>query len=113
MTSRAGIGLPGLLRQLQVVLLSPFLFFVKPRLPRSGAHLMPMRTLMAGFGFAKTRTFWVLQIGTLIQGLGYFIPQLYLPSITPVRAFILSSLTFLSKRMLGCTSPSQDHSWCP
>lgn len=41
---------------------------------------MPVRTIIAGFGFLKTKDFWVIELGNTVQGLGYFIPQLYLPS---------------------------------
>ena len=41
---------------------------------------MPVRTILAGFGFVKTKQFWVIEMCNIIQGLGYFIPQLYLPS---------------------------------
>ena len=65
---------------LQFLLIAPFLYFVKPRLPPSGSHRMPARAIVAGFGFLKTKQFWAIEIGNIIQGLGYFIPQLYLPS---------------------------------
>ncbi|KAK4935188.1 hypothetical protein LTR10_023719 [Elasticomyces elasticus] len=75
-----------------VVLIAPCLFFVKPRLPLSRAHQVPTRTMIAGFGFTKTRAFWILRIGTLIQGLGYFIPQLYLPTYARLHESISGSL---------------------
>jgi hypothetical protein len=65
----------------QFVLIAPFLFFVKSRLPPSRVHQMPARAIVAGFGFLKTRQFWIIEVCNIIQGLGYFIPQLYLPSM--------------------------------
>ena len=59
-----------------VLLTAPFIYYVKPRLPvprTSGpSHV--------SFTFLGTRIFWVLQTGNIIQGLGYFIPSVYLPS---------------------------------
>jgi hypothetical protein len=55
----------------------PLLWFVKPRLPVSrssgGARWKN------GWEFLRTRMFWILQAGNIVQGLGYFIPALYLP----------------------------------
>ncbi|KAJ9616987.1 hypothetical protein H2200_000708 [Cladophialophora chaetospira] len=63
-----------------LLLIAPFLFFVKSRLPPSRSHRVPVRAIAAGFGFVKTRQFWIIEMCNIIQGLGYFIPQLYLPT---------------------------------
>ena len=59
-----------------VVLTGPLLFFVKPRLPlRPGFQRRPFC-----FRFLRSSTFWIFEIGNIIQGLGFFIPNFYLPS---------------------------------
>ena len=46
----------------------------------------------------RTRTFWILQSGNVVQGLGYFIPGLYIPSyartlsLSPLESSLLVSL---------------------
>ena len=64
----------------QLVLIGPFLYFVRPRLPISRVRQAPRVSFKVGFGFIRTGTFWVLQVANIVQGLGYFIPALYLPS---------------------------------
>ncbi|KAI8670524.1 MFS domain-containing protein [Fusarium keratoplasticum] len=58
------------------VLGGPILFMLKPRLPPS--HHGALRIL--DFGFAKKPLFWVFAVSNLIQGFGYYIPALYLPT---------------------------------
>lgn len=59
-----------------VVLAGPLLYFVKPRLPLSQSTA-PRKM---SFEFLTTRTFWLLQTGNILEGLGFFIPGIYLPS---------------------------------
>ncbi|KIM99724.1 hypothetical protein OIDMADRAFT_165885 [Oidiodendron maius Zn] len=60
-----------------LVIAGPLLWFVKPRLPVSrGSGGARWKN---GWEFLTTRTFWILQAGNIVQGLGYFIPALYLP----------------------------------
>ncbi|TAQ83952.1 hypothetical protein B7494_g7729 [Chlorociboria aeruginascens] len=70
-----------------VLLAGPFTYFVKPRLPIS--RTSTPRQL--SFTFLTTTTFWILQSSNIIQGLGYFIPSIYLPSYA--RALGYSKLT--------------------
>lgn len=83
----AKYGAPTFLRGWAVTMLlviGPLLFFVRPRLPMTRSHNTnlkdTMRMMRTGYGFAKTKEFWILQIGNTLQGLGFFIPLLYLPS---------------------------------
>ena len=69
------------------VLTAPLLYFVKPRLPLSPSILRRRLDLK----FLKSATFNVLQTGNIIQGLGFFIPSIYLP--TYARMLGGSSLT--------------------
>ena len=59
-----------------VVVSTPLLYFVKPRLPIS----MASRHRRFDFRFLRTPTFWMLQAGNILEGLGYFIPSIYLPT---------------------------------
>ena len=59
----------------QVVLLGPLVYYLKPRIPTS-RHSTSRNV---SFGFLSLRAFWMYQIPNVIQGLGYFIPNLYLP----------------------------------
>jgi hypothetical protein len=61
-----------------LVISGPLLWFVKPRIPVSGRSSGGARW-KTGWEFIHTRTFWILQAGNVVQGLGYFIPALYLP----------------------------------
>lgn len=58
------------------ILATPLLFFIRPRLPLS--HTSLQRRL--DMNFLRWSTFWVPQTCNIIQGLGYFIPGIYLPT---------------------------------
>ncbi|MCJ1450004.1 hypothetical protein MMC28_000332 [Mycoblastus sanguinarius] len=69
-----------------VVLSGPLLYYVKPRIPVSlSSH--PRRL---SFAFLKTSTFWILQTGNILESLGFFVPNIYLP--TYARTLGLSSV---------------------
>jgi MFS family permease len=61
-----------------VILSSPLIYYVKPRIPYNHASAATRRR--ASFEFTKTPTFWFLQVGNIMEGLGFFIPGIYLPS---------------------------------
>ncbi|KAL4916273.1 major facilitator superfamily domain-containing protein [Aspergillus aurantiobrunneus] len=61
-----------------VLLVCPFLPFVKPR-TRVAATLAP-RPQQMSLWFLQSRAFLILYLGSLLQGLGYFAPSLYLPT---------------------------------
>lgn len=69
------------------VLSGPLLYFVKPRIPLSRSASRPRRL---DFGFLKSRVFWILQLGNILESLGFFIPGIWLP--TYARAIGLSSI---------------------
>ncbi|ERF77044.1 hypothetical protein EPUS_07950 [Endocarpon pusillum Z07020] len=56
--------------------LGPLMYYLKPRLPISSHDT----SRNISFEFLRRREFWVYQIPNIIEGLGYFIPPLYLPS---------------------------------
>lgn len=53
----------------------PLVWVLKPRLPIAATVRVRM-----SLKFLKDRTFWVLQTGSALQGLGFFMPSLYLPA---------------------------------
>ncbi|KAK2612603.1 hypothetical protein QQS21_001375 [Conoideocrella luteorostrata] len=58
------------------ILTMPLAFFIKPRLPQTATtHIKPFK-----LGFALTRTFMLHQLENIIQGLGFFLPGIYLPT---------------------------------
>lgn len=62
------------------VLVGPGLYYLKPRLPVSPTS--PTRRLY--WGFLRTPTFWILQTGNILESLGFFIPNIYLPTYAKV-----------------------------
>lgn len=59
-----------------VLISAPLIYFLRPRLPGTTAVQYPLY----GLSFLWTSTFWLLQIGLIIESLGYFIPSIYLPN---------------------------------
>ncbi|KAL8790614.1 MAG: hypothetical protein Q9213_000461 [Squamulea squamosa] len=59
-----------------VVLALPLLYFVRPRLPLAQTSLQRRLDL----NFLRTSIFWIPQAANIVQGLGYFIPNIYLPT---------------------------------
>jgi MFS family permease len=58
-----------------LILSSPLIYFLRPRLPISPISQSPCYRL----SFLKKSSFWILQIGVITESLGYFIPSIYLP----------------------------------
>lgn len=69
-----------------VVLSGPLLYYVKPRIPVSAST----HRRRLNFDFLKSTAFWVLQAGNILESLGFFIPNIYLP--TYARSLGLSSI---------------------
>ena len=69
------------------LLVGPLLYYVEPRLPVSPSS----HTRRLYWGFLRTSTFWILQTGNILESLGFFIPNIYLP--TYARALGLSSVS--------------------
>ncbi|KAI9925285.1 hypothetical protein ASPWEDRAFT_120703 [Aspergillus wentii DTO 134E9] len=69
------------------VLAGPLLYFVKPRIPiSSNTTIRPLN-----LSFLKDRTFLIYQLGNIIEALGFFLPNIYLP--TYARTLGASNLT--------------------
>jgi MFS family permease len=71
-----------------LILSSPLIYYVKPRIPVSHSSASIRRR--TSFEFLAKPTFWFLQASNLLEGLGFFIPGIYLPSYA--RALGLSSV---------------------
>ncbi|KAF2016388.1 MFS general substrate transporter [Aaosphaeria arxii CBS 175.79] len=56
---------------------APLTIYIKPRLPVSQAS----NHRSFNFDFLTNRTFLLLQLGNILEGLGYFVPSIYLPTI--------------------------------
>ncbi len=69
------------------LLVGPLLYYIKPRLPVSPTS----HTRQLHWGFLRTSTFWILQAGNILESLGFFIPNIYLPSYA--RTLGLSSIS--------------------
>lgn len=72
-----------------IILSAPLIYYVKPRIPYNHATASTRRR--TSYEFLKTSTFWILQAGNIIEGLGFFIPGFYLPSYA--RSLGLSSIS--------------------
>ena len=76
-----GIALPTMLRAWAVVMLVLSGPFALLRQAKDSAHsscITPHRRL--DFGFLKSRTFWILQTGNILESLGFFMPNIWLPT---------------------------------
>lgn len=85
------------------VLTAPLLYFVKGRVPLSQTST----TRQFDFTFLKTSTFSILQTGNIIEGLGFFLPSIYLPTYArSLGASILTStltiILFNVASVFGC-----------
>ena len=79
-------GYSTMLRAWAVVLLvlaGPLLIFVKERIPVSRASY----TRQLNYRFLKSSRFLILMTGVIIEGLGFFIPGIYLPSYAQALGF--------------------------
>lgn len=54
----------------------PCVYLIKPRVPVTSATAFRRFEL----SFVKTPRFWIFLVGSILQSLGYFLPNLYLPS---------------------------------
>jgi MFS family permease len=70
----------------------PLCVFLKPRLPVPATNRARI-----GLVFLKDRSFWILQLGNVLQGLGFFVPSIYLPTYAKQMGFSdsVSALTII------------------
>ncbi|KAG2413617.1 hypothetical protein HFD88_002806 [Aspergillus terreus] len=74
--------------------------FVKPRVPPSPSTSVKRIDLT----FLKLATFWMLQLGNIIQGFGYFLPSTYLPSYSTSAAGLSHTTGTLLVALFNATS---------
>ena len=60
----------------QALAIGPLTYYLKPRLPIS----QRLSSREVNLSFLSRREFWLYQIPSIIQGLGFFLPAIYLPS---------------------------------
>ncbi|KAA1476048.1 MFS general substrate transporter [Dentipellis sp. KUC8613] len=77
-----------------LVLTIPCLFFIYPRLPETRVH-GPGRRHEASTRHLWIRnwTWWVLLVANTVQGFGYFVPQLWLPSSAALGPLLIGALS--------------------
>ena len=102
----------------QVILSGPMLYFLKPRVPVSR---MAFRPRHYNFGFLRTPTFWLLQLGNVLEGLGYFIPNIYLPTYASAvglskvagttTVFLFNTSSVVGTILIGSLSDKFDITW--
>ncbi|KAE8376034.1 major facilitator superfamily domain-containing protein [Aspergillus bertholletiae] len=59
------------------LLAAPFMLFHKPRTPRKTATPLQQKLDLS---FHRSRTYLIYQAGNIVQSLGFFLPQIFLPS---------------------------------
>ncbi|KAL3422235.1 hypothetical protein PVAG01_06391 [Phlyctema vagabunda] len=60
------------------IITTPLLFFLKPRIPVQPSSNRSPRPL--SWSFLKHSTFWMMELGCVVQSFGYLLPQTYLAS---------------------------------
>jgi MFS family permease len=83
-----------------MVLSAPLLYYVRPRLPLPAAST----TRSLDFRFMTSTTFWVLQMANVIEGLGFFLPGLYLPSYASTALRLSPQTSSLLLALLNASS---------
>lgn len=88
-----------------VLLVLPFLHFTRPRVPVNAASSAPRPRF--NFSFLKSRLFLIYSLGNAVEGLGYFLPSIWLPtyarSIGSSNATATATLALLNaSAVLGC-----------
>jgi MFS family permease len=73
-----------------VVLCAPLLYYVKPRVPISQASSVRRFNL----NFVVSRKFLFLELGNIFEGLGYFVPSIYLPTYARSLAVLNGAAVF-------------------
>ena len=66
-----------MLTEYKVLIVSPCIMFMKGRIPLSSLGT----PFLSNIECFRSPAFWILQSGNVIQGLGYFLPSIYLPSM--------------------------------
>ncbi|OSS54394.1 hypothetical protein B5807_01084 [Epicoccum nigrum] len=83
-----------------VLLSAPLLYFLKPRIPLSQSATVRRISL----NFIHLPAFWMLQIGNILQSLGYFLPYTYLSTYAVQQLHVSSTMATALLVLINVTS---------
>ncbi|KAF5509990.1 Fujikurins efflux protein [Colletotrichum siamense] len=114
--SAAGVGIPFAIEALlqrfgpvttlrawgvaTVLLSAPLIYFLKPRIPLSQSTAV--RRISLDFIFLPS--FWMLQIGNILQSLGYFLPYTYLTTYAVQQLHVSTTIATALLVLINVTS---------
>ncbi|KAJ4395448.1 hypothetical protein N0V91_010847 [Didymella pomorum] len=83
-----------------VLLSAPLLYFLKPRIPLSQSATVRRISL----NFIHLPAFWMLQIGNILQSLGYFLPYAYLSTYAVQQLHVSTTIATTLLVLINVTS---------
>ncbi|KAH6633461.1 major facilitator superfamily domain-containing protein [Boeremia exigua] len=83
-----------------VLLSAPLLYFLKPRIPLSQSATIRRISL----SFIHLPAFWMLQIGNVLQSLGYFLPYAYLSTYAVQQLHVSTTMATTLLVLINVTS---------
>ncbi|KAF9700378.1 hypothetical protein EKO04_001509 [Ascochyta lentis] len=83
-----------------VLLSAPLLYFLKPRIPLSQSATVRRISLK----FVYLPSFWMLQIGNILQSLGYFLPYTYLSTYAVQQLHVSTTVATTLLVLINVTS---------
>lgn len=84
----------------QVLISAPLLYFLKPRIPVSQSSAVRRINL----NFIQLPSFWMLQIGNVLQSLGYFLPYTYLSTYAVQQLHVSTTVATTLLVLINVTS---------
>ncbi|KFX93023.1 hypothetical protein O988_07036 [Pseudogymnoascus sp. VKM F-3808] len=81
---------------------APLIYFLRARVPSAQIS----RPVGQGLGFLRSKTFWLLQVGLIMESLGFFIPGIYLPTFATSLGYSTSTGTLLVALVNAASVPS-------
>ncbi|KAF1363075.1 MFS general substrate transporter [Lizonia empirigonia] len=85
-----------------VLFSAPLLYFLKPRIPLSRSATVRRISL----SFIRLPSFWMLQIGNVLQSLGYFLPYTYLSTYAIQQLHVSTTIATTLLVLINVTSIS-------
>ncbi|EXF75675.1 hypothetical protein CFIO01_04608 [Colletotrichum fioriniae PJ7] len=83
-----------------VLISAPLLYFLKPRIPLSQSSAVRRINL----NFIQLPSFWMLQIGNILQSLGYFLPYTYLSTYAVQQLHVSTTVATTLLVLINVTS---------
>ncbi|KAI8262167.1 hypothetical protein K4K53_012342 [Colletotrichum sp. SAR 10_77] len=83
-----------------VLLSAPLIYFLKPRIPLSQSTAVRRISL----NFIYLPSFWMLQIGNILQSLGYFLPYTYLTTYAVQQLHVSTTIATALLVLINVTS---------